>query len=38
MKVAVLGTGNVGQTIANKLLTLGHEVALGRVQQTIQKQ
>jgi 8-hydroxy-5-deazaflavin:NADPH oxidoreductase len=29
MKVAVLGTGNVGQTIANKLLTLGHEVALG---------
>jgi hypothetical protein len=29
MKIAVLGTGMVGQTIATKLVTLGHEVALG---------
>lgn len=29
MKIAVLGTGNVGQTIANKLITLGHSVTLG---------
>lgn len=29
MKIAVFGTGMVGTTIANKLLTLGHEVTLG---------
>lgn len=29
MKIAVLGTGMVGQTIATKLATMGHEVALG---------
>ena len=29
MKIAVLGTGMVGTTIASKLLTLGHEVTLG---------
>ncbi len=29
MKIAVLGTGTVGQTIASKLVSLGHEVRLG---------
>ena len=29
MKVAVLGTGSVGQTIANRLTGLGHEVVIG---------
>jgi len=29
MKIAVLGTGMVGQTIATKLVSLGHEVVLG---------
>jgi predicted dinucleotide-binding enzyme len=29
MKIGVLGTGMVGQTIASKLVTLGHEVMLG---------
>src|SRR5690349_12199537 len=29
MKVAVLGTGVVGQTIAGKLAELGHEVGIG---------
>ncbi len=29
MKVAVLGTGGVGQTIASKLVELGHEVTMG---------
>jgi predicted dinucleotide-binding enzyme len=29
MKVAILGTGVVGQTIAEKLVSLGHEVMLG---------
>ncbi len=29
MKVAVLGTGGVGQTIATKLVELGHEVTMG---------
>jgi 8-hydroxy-5-deazaflavin:NADPH oxidoreductase len=29
MKVAVLGTGSVGQTIANRLAGLGHEVVIG---------
>jgi NADPH-dependent F420 reductase len=29
MKYAVLGTGNVGQALGNKLLALGHEVRMG---------
>ena len=29
MKVAVIGTGSVGQTIASKLISLGHEVLMG---------
>lgn len=29
MKIAVLGTGMVGQQIASKLVTLGHEVMMG---------
>ena len=29
MKIAILGTGMVGTTIATKLLTLGHEVKMG---------
>jgi predicted dinucleotide-binding enzyme len=29
MKIGVLGTGSVGQTIASKLVELGHEVMLG---------
>ena len=29
MKIAVLGTGQVGETIATKLLSLGHQVKMG---------
>jgi predicted dinucleotide-binding enzyme len=29
MKIAVLGTGDVGQRIANKLVELGHDVVMG---------
>lgn len=29
MKIAVLGTGMVGKTVAGKLVSLGHDVALG---------
>jgi 8-hydroxy-5-deazaflavin:NADPH oxidoreductase len=29
MKIAILGTGNVGQTYANKFIALGHEVMMG---------
>ncbi len=29
MKIGILGTGGVGRTIAEKLVTLGHEVAIG---------
>src|SRR5690349_8808355 len=29
MKIAVLGTGGVGVTIANKLIQLGHQVKMG---------
>jgi 8-hydroxy-5-deazaflavin:NADPH oxidoreductase len=29
MKIAILGTGNVGQTYANKFIELGHEVMMG---------
>lgn len=29
MKIAILGTGNVGQSFAEKLVSLGHEVKMG---------
>lgn len=29
MKIAIIGTGSVGQTIASKLVELGHEVIMG---------
>lgn len=29
MKIGILGTGNVGSTIGNKLIELGHEVMMG---------
>jgi predicted dinucleotide-binding enzyme len=29
MKIAVLGTGNVGDTIGSKLVELGHSVRMG---------
>ena len=29
MKIAIIGTGTVGQTIASKLITLGHHVMIG---------
>lgn len=29
MKVAIIGTGGVGQTIASKLISLGHQVMIG---------
>ncbi|WP_329563468.1 NADPH-dependent F420 reductase [Kitasatospora sp. NBC_01266] len=29
MRIGILGSGSVGQTLANKLLTLGHEITLG---------
>jgi predicted dinucleotide-binding enzyme len=29
MKISILGTGTVGQTIASKLISLGHEVMIG---------
>lgn len=29
MKIAVLGTGNVGDTIGSKLVELGHSVMMG---------
>jgi hypothetical protein len=29
MKIAVIGTGGVGQTIGSKLVQLGHEVRMG---------
>ena len=29
MKVAILGTGNVGQSFAEKFIELGHEVFMG---------
>lgn len=37
MKIAILGTGVVGQTIAQKLAALGHEVLIGtrNVEQTL---
>lgn len=40
MKITVLGTGVVGQTISEKLLELGHEVFIGTrdVSNTMEKQ
>ncbi|MEV4560225.1 NAD(P)-binding domain-containing protein [Kitasatospora sp. NPDC049285] len=29
MRIGIIGTGTVGQTLANKLISLGHEVTLG---------
>ncbi len=39
MKIAVLGTGVVGQTLAEKLATLGHDVTIGTgdVQRSLDK-
>ena len=37
MKIAVLGTGMVGTTIANKLIALGHEVRMGAREATNEK-
>ena len=37
MKIAVLGTGIVGETIGNKLLALGHEVRMGSRSATHEK-
>ena len=37
MKIAVLGTGTVGSTIATKLIALGHEVAMGARSATNEK-
>ncbi len=37
MKIGLLGTGNVGQTIGTKLLELGHEVKLGSRSATNEK-
>ncbi len=37
MKVAVLGTGMVGEAIASKLVTLGHEVTMGSRSATSEK-
>jgi 8-hydroxy-5-deazaflavin:NADPH oxidoreductase len=40
MKIAILGTGNVGQTFATKFISLGHEVMMGtrNVAETMQKE
>ena len=37
MKIAVFGTGDVGQAIASKLVSLGHEVTLGSRTATNEK-
>jgi 8-hydroxy-5-deazaflavin:NADPH oxidoreductase len=37
MKIAVLGTGSVGQTIGSKLVQLGHEVKMGSRSATHEK-
>jgi len=37
MKIAVLGTGSVGETIGNKLIQLGHEVRMGSRSATHEK-
>jgi 8-hydroxy-5-deazaflavin:NADPH oxidoreductase len=40
MKIAILGTGNVGQTFATKFIALGHQVMMGtrKVADTMQKE
>lgn len=37
MNIAILGTGNVGQVVGNKLLELGHSVKMGSRTQTNEK-
>jgi predicted dinucleotide-binding enzyme len=37
MKIAVLGTGSVGETIGSKLVSLGHEVKMGSRSATHEK-
>ena len=37
MKYGVLGTGNVAQTIASKLIKLGHEVMMVQEKQKMKK-
>ena len=37
MKIAVLGTGQVGETIASKLVSLGHQVKMGSRTQNNEK-
>ena len=37
MKIAVLGTGSVGETIGSKLVSLGHEVRMGSRSATHEK-
>ena len=37
MKIAVLGTGMVGNTIGSKLISLGHEVKMGSRSATNEK-
>jgi len=37
MKIAILGTGVVGQTIGSKLISLGHEVMMGSRSATNEK-
>ena len=29
MKISIIGTGTVGQTLASKFIELGHEVIMG---------
>jgi len=40
MKVAIFGTGNVGQTFAERFISLGHEVMMGtrNVEQTLKRE
>ena len=39
MKIAIIGTGSVGQALADKLMTIGHEVMMGtrNVEETISR-
>jgi hypothetical protein len=37
MRIAVLGTGVVGETIASRLVELGHDVAMGSRSATNEK-
>ena len=37
MKIAVLGTGMVGETIGSKLIELGHQVMIGSRTADIEK-